>query len=273
MIANEFSLEGRVAIVTGAGRGIGKAIALAMAEAGADITAVARTQSQIEQTAEEIRRLGRRCLTLPTDVTKTREVEEMVAKTFSEWGRIDIMVNDAGTGIRKPIVPLPGFDPLGNQKKEPSLDERTSDEEWDRVIQTNLTSMFLCCRAVGPHFVKAGKGKVINTSSFAGGKGFPYQVCYCTSKAAVNMFTRSLAVEWARYNVNVNAIAPGYAITALTEPIFDEDDATKKRILSSIPLKRFCEARDVALLAVYLAYDASNYITGQIIYIDGGLSA
>jgi NAD(P)-dependent dehydrogenase (short-subunit alcohol dehydrogenase family) len=268
----DFALDGKTAIITGAGRGIGKAIALALAEAGANIVAAARTIREIEETAAEVQRLGRACIAVPADVSKSADVAQMVDSTISKFGKVDILVNQAGRGGgHKPIVPLPGYNPPW-AKNFPEFSMPLTEEMWHLVMNTNLTSMFLCARAVGPHMLSQKKGKVINMSSFVGSKGFPNQLAYATSKAAVSMFTRCLALEWARYKINVNAIGPGYVRTGLTEPILKNETAREK-LLNSVPLRRFGEPREVGLLAVYLASEASDYLTGQTIYLDGGLLA
>lgn len=268
----EFSLNGKVAIVTGAGRGIGKAIALTLAEAGADIVAAARTEREIEKTAAEVRQLGKTCLAIPTDITKASDIQQMVDGTIDKLGRVDILVNQAGrAGGRKPLVPLPDYRPVW-AKDNPDFLTPINEELWHLVMNTNLTSMFLCARAVGPHLVRQNRGKVINMSSFVGSKAYPYQLVYSTSKAAVSMFTRCLALEWARYKINVNAIGPGYVRTQMTEPIL-KNEAARERLLRSVPLNRFGEPREVGLLAVYLASEASDFLTGQTIYLDGGMLA
>jgi len=266
----ELSLEGKVAIVTGAGRGIGKSIALTFAEAGADVVSVARTKQEIDQTTEEVRQMGRKGLAIPTDMTKAEQVERMVEGSVQEFGKIDILVNNAGMVLIKPMVPAPGFRPIG---ADPMTDLSTpiSEDEWHRVIDLNLTAIFLCCRAVGPHMIKQGKGKIINITSGFASKVAPHRVPYAASKAAVAMFTKSLALEWARFNINVNAIGPGLIRTDQSEAFF-QDEALLQGLLKSLPLRRVGEAREVALLAVYLASDASNNMTGQNIYIDQGLS-
>jgi NAD(P)-dependent dehydrogenase (short-subunit alcohol dehydrogenase family) len=272
-VLREFSLEDKVAIVTGGGRGIGKAICLVLAEAGADVVVVARTKSEIEETASGIRNFGRRAIPVPCDVTKSEEVNKMVEDAISQLGRIDILVNQTGSGVRKPLIPLPNFKPNWAEK-EPVKDfyAPITDEEWKYMIDVNLKSIFLCTRAVGPYMIRQRKGKIINITSIVGAKGYRYHALYTCSKAAGNMFTRSLALEWAKYNINVNAIGPGYILTAMTERIF-ADEEVKKETLRSIPLGRFCEPREVGFMVLYLASSASDYITGQIFYIDGGVLA
>ncbi len=271
MALKEFDLTGKAALVLGGGRGIGKGIALALAEAGADVMVAARTRDQIEQTALEIKSLGRKSIAVPADATKAADVDKVVAAAISEWGRVDILANSAGVGIRKPIVPLPGYKP-GWAESVKDFDAPTSDEEWRWGIDANLTSIFLATRAVGPHMIQQKKGKIINISSMTGVKGFPYQVVYCTTKAAAIMYTRSLALEWARYNINVNAIAPGYVATEMTA-LFFENEAIRNTLVRSVPFGRLGQPREVGLLAVYLASEASDYLTGQAIYLDGGMSA
>jgi len=267
----EFDLTGKAATVIGGGRGIGKGIALALAEAGANVLVAARTREQVEQSASEIKKLGRKSIAVSADATKAANVDQILAAAISEWGRVDILVNSAGVGLRKPIVPLPGYKP-GWAEAVKGFDSPTTEDEWQNMLNANLTSIFLATRAMGPYMIKQRKGKIINITSMTGAKGFAYQVVYCTTKAAVSMYTRSLALEWARYNINVNTIAPGYVATEMTTMFF-ENEAIREKLLSSVPLGRLCQPREVGLLAVYLASEASDYLTGQTIYLDGGLLA
>ena len=276
MFLKEFDLTGKAAVVVGGGRGIGKGIALAFAEAGADVLVIARSKLEIEQTASEIRGFGRNGMAVSADATKAIDVAKVVTTAISEWGKIDILVNSAGVGlgggVRKPIIPLPGHQPAGPEKAE-EFSSPTSEEEWHLLIDTNITSIFLATRAVGRHMIEQGRGKIINIGSITGAKGFAYQVVYCTTKAAVSMYTRALALEWAKYHIHVNAIAPGYTDTETLRGMFREGDGFLDKLIQSIPLKRLCQPREVGLLAVYLASEASDYLTGQTIYIDGGILA
>jgi len=265
---SEYSLENKVAIVTGAGRGIGKGIALTLAEAGVDITVAARTREQIEQTAEEIGKLGRRALVVPADVTKKDQIANVVEQTVSHLGRIDILVNNAGIITLKPISFVPGMKLEGWQVAD-SWDTPLTEEEWHQVLDTNLTSAFLFAQAVGPHMLKQRQGKIINISSNSADLAPPYFSAYCASKAGLSMFTRCLATEWAPYNICVNAIGPGTVLTELSAPVIS-DPERNKFILEKIPLGRVGETREIGLLVVYLASDASNWVTGQTFFIDGG---
>jgi NAD(P)-dependent dehydrogenase (short-subunit alcohol dehydrogenase family) len=259
----EYSLEGKVAIVTGAGRGIGKGIALALAEAGADIVAVSRTERDINEVAKEIKQLGRRCLPVPTDITKEDQVQRMVERAISEFGRIDILVNNAAavTAV-KPLIPLPH---LGN-----SFPDVMGEEEWRSGFNVDLHGAFLCTRAVGPYLIKQQSGKIINITSSHAITGFEYNAAYCASKAAKMRFTQTLAKEWARYNINVNAIGPGLTHTSMTDQYIFAKEKLRERLVNRIPLRRAGTPRDIGLLTVYLASDASNWMTGQSLYIDGG---
>jgi len=248
MAIPEIDLTGKVAIVTGAGRGMGQAIALCFAEVGANIVAVARTASQIEETRKEVERRGGRCLAIPTDVTKAEEVERMVRETVAQFGKVDILVNQAGAGGGGPLVPLPGLTDFWTRGEVPSP---MSEQAWHQCMDTNVTSIFLCCRAVGPFMIEQGKGKIINVASYVAAKGFPYLIPYTTSKAAVVMFTRSLALEWARYNINVNGIGPGYIPTAFTERML-ENPERREQLIRSVPLRRLGQPREIALLASIL---------------------
>jgi len=270
-ILNEFSLRGDVAVVTGGGSGIGKAIALTLAEAEADVTVAARSMDKIEKTAEEIRQMGMRSLAIATDVTSADQIEEMVEKTLFQFGKIDILVNNAGTIIRKGVVPLPDIKLRGWQLvTEPNT--KLGESEWHNVIDTNLTGTFLCCRAIGTHMMNQKKGKIINISSTSADSAAPYYSPYNVSKAGINMLTRSLAIEWAPFNINVNAIGPGWFRTEMTASRF-ENPELRAQITNSVPMGRVGELREVGLLAVFLASPASDYLTGQTIYLDGGALA
>ena len=267
----EMSLEGRTAIVTGAGRGIGRAIALVLAEAGADIVAAARTVAEIEATASDVRKLGRLALAVPTDVTNSSEVDALVTQSLASFGKVDILVNNAGRLLRGPVAPLPCVT-LEPPRVSRATTTRTTDEEWHGIIDANLNGVFYCCRAVAPHMLESRYGKIINISSNNAAQAFPLVAAYNASKAAVNMLTRVLALEWADYNVCVNAIGPGDYDTAMTAPTWVDPDMRQAH-LDGIPFHKEGDLRELGILAVYLASAASDYMTGQIIYMDGGLTA
>ncbi len=267
----ELSLAGRTAIVTGAGRGIGRSIALVLAEAGADIVAAARTTAEIESVAEEVRALGPRALAVPADVSQSSSVDAMVKEAIDHFGKVDILINNAAQIIRTPVVPLPGVE-LKPPRVTREADMPMSDEEWQAIMDANLNSIFYCCRAVAPHMLERRYGKIINISSNNATQGFPLMSAYNASKAAVNMLTRVLALEWADYNICVNAIGPGDYNTSMTEPTWT-DPVERQRHLDGIPMHRESDTRELGILAVYLASPASDYMTGQINYLDGGLTA
>jgi|YelNatPaOPRAMG01_1025707.scaffolds.fasta_scaffold37846_1 NAD(P)-dependent dehydrogenase (short-subunit alcohol dehydrogenase family) len=266
---SEFSLEGKVAIVTGAGRGIGRGIALALAEAGAAIVAVSRTESELTELGSEIKRNRGHCLPLVADVTSSEQVETIVKQTISEFNKIDILVNNAGTFVMKTFVPLPD---LKTRFAEllPDFNSITTEKEWRQQMDTNTTSAFLTCRAVGPYMIQQRSGKIINVTTVDVFRANRFHVAYAASKAALAALTKQLALEWARYNINVNSIAPGFYRTSLSEFSY-RDEQTRDAMLRSVPLHRFGEPRDVGLVAVFLASRASDYITGCIIPVDGGL--
>ncbi len=269
MNIKDFSIEDKVAIVTGAGRGIGKAISLTLAEAGADIVLVARTTKQIEQTAEEICKLGRNALAITTDVTQEEQVKRAVKQTISKFGKIDILCNNAGIIMAKPITFITGERVQGWEVTEGNWNKALTLEDWHQVIDTNLTSAFLFAQAVGPYMIKQKKGKIVNTSSTGAEEGTNYFSTYCVSKAGLSALTRCLASEWGQFNINVNAIAPGLINTSMIASMV-EDLNIRKAALDLIPLGRLGEARDVALLVLFLVSEASDYISGQIFIIDGG---
>lgn len=242
-------LDGRVAIVTGASQGIGRDCALALAEHGADVALLARTREKLEVVAEEIRRLGRRALALPTDVTEAEQVKTAVARALEEWGRIDILVNNAG--ITRDALLL-----------------RMKREDWDLVLQTNLTSVFLCCQAVLPTMLRARYGRIINITSVMGQMGNVGVSNYAASKAGIIGFTKALAREVASRNITVNAVAPGFIDTDMTRALSEE---VRRQMLALIPLQRMGTGADVAAGVVFLASEEAGYITGHVLNINGGL--
>lgn len=249
----EFSLSGSTALVTGGGRGIGRAIALTLAEAGADVAISARTLSQVEQVAEEIQALNRRSLALQVDVTDPLSVDQMVAHTTNQLGRIDILVNNAGIWGTSSVASF-------------------SNDTWQRTIETNLSGPFYCCRAVASQMLERRSGRIINVSSTAGSMAAIGGAAYTSSKAALNMLTKVLALEWAPYNVGVNSIGPGWFETGMTKTSLETPEK-RAEVESIIPMRRLTSLRDLGLLAVYLASPASNWMTGQVIHLDGGETA
>lgn len=248
-----FSLAGRVAIVTGAGRGIGKAMALGLARAGADVVVVARTAAKIERTATEIRNLGRRALPVPTDVRISEQVADMVKRTLEDFNRIDILVNNAGSGFLAPALKL-------------------SEGGWEAIMRENLTQYFLCSKAVAETMIHQGKGSIINMSSVEALRATVSNPAYAASKAGIISLTQSLAAEWAPHNIRVNAIVPGHIGTRGVLQLLDENP-TFQDMLNRVPLGRIGKPEDIVGATIYLASDASDYVTGTTIVIDGGLTS
>ena len=273
MFGEKYRVDGKVAIVTGGGRGMGKSIALVLAEAGADVTVVARTKTQIEQTAEEIRRLGRKALAIPTDVTKEDQVKKAVEQTIAQFGRIDILCHNAGILTPNPIVYVPGMEKItGWEVSGDNWDKQLTPEIWHRVIDINLTGALLFAQAVGPHLISQRSGRVVFTSSTAAEEGHNYLASYCVSKAGLSALTRCLSSEWAQFNINVNAMAPGLIKTDMLAP-FIETPEQLQGCLDIVPLGRLGVPEDIGLLALFLCSEAASYITGRVITIDGGAIA
>jgi len=261
MMPAEYDITDKVVFITGAGRGIGKGIAQVLAEAGADIALNALTPKYVEGTAAQIAAAsGRRVVPVIADVTKADAVQRAVDSIIATFGRIDVLVNALGDSIRKPLVTLPG-------KESPA---GVSDEELKFIMDINLTEALLCTRAVGPHMLARGSGKVINIASWTAHQGGRDLVLYTTAKTALAGFTRAQALEWAPYGVHVNTIAPGIFPDVVTSGEERVRQSTQ-RAEQTVPLKRPGRLREVGLLALYLASDASDYMTGQTILLDGGL--
>jgi 7-alpha-hydroxysteroid dehydrogenase len=251
MIFDRFRLNDKVAIITGAGRGIGAGIALAFAEAGAHVVCAARTREQVEGTAEEARRHGRRALGLVCDVNERPQLEELVAQTMREFGRIDILVNNAG-----------GWPP------QPALE--TSERTFEQALRFNVTTAFLLTRLTVPHMVQGGGGSIVNISSAAGRLVMAGFVAYGTAKAALSFMTRELGREFAP-KVRVNAIAVGAVETSALAPFLNDELRAKMEALT--PMGRIGTVQDIALGALYLASPAASWVTGKVFEIDGGTEA
>ena len=245
----EVTLEGKVALVTGGARGIGKEIALVLAKEGANIVLCDVNLEEAEQTAGQIKDLGRECLALKADVTDSKSVEDMVDKILDKYKKLDILINNAG--ITKDNLIL-----------------RMSEEDWDKVIAVNLKGTFLCTKIVSKVMLKQRFGKIVNLASIIGIMGNAGQANYAASKGGIISFTKSVAKELAPRGVCVNAIAPGFIRTEMTAKLPED---VQKRMLSAIPLGRFGEPKDVANLVLFLSSENSLYITGQVIQIDGGM--
>ena len=244
------SLAGRVALVTGASRGIGRGIAEALGAAGAIVACAARTEEHAEPTAARIRAAGGTARAFGLEVTRAEEIPASVAAVEAALGPIDILVNNAGITFAKKALEL-------------------TDAEWERMLATNLTSMFRLARAVAPSMIARGGGRIINLGSMWGRVGVPQYAAYCVSKAGVEALTRCLAVEWARHGIRVNCMAPGYIRTDFQADAL-ADERIRNLIFSKIPLRRLGEPAEVGALAVYLASPAAEFMTGQTIYLDGG---
>jgi len=250
----QFSLQGKVALITGASRGIGRAIALRLARAGATVVVSSRRSESVQAVADEIVAAGGKALSVRAHVGKPEDVTALVEKTIETFGRVDVAVNNAGTN--------PHFGPL-----------LTADEsQWNKIFDINVTSMFRVCKAVAPHMEAQGGGKIINVASITGLRPSPGMGVYSVSKAAILMLTQVLAVELGRANIQVNAIAPGVIKTRFSEVLWQTPQISEP-ILSHTPLSRFGEPEDVAGLALYLASPDSNFVTGGVFVVDGGLNA
>jgi NAD(P)-dependent dehydrogenase (short-subunit alcohol dehydrogenase family) len=246
-------LDGRAAIVTGASRGLGRAMALALAGAGADVALASRSVAELEETARAIEKLGRRALVVPTDVTVYSQVEALVERAAQTLGRLDIVVNNSGIAAVIPVAEMPP-------------------EDFRRTVEVNLVGVFNGCRAAAGRLIAQKSGKIINLASVLGASGLPGYAAYSASKGGVMALTRALAVEWARYNIQVNAMAPGWFVTDMNSQAFD-DPKVRERLLRDVPARRTGRLEEIGPLVVYLASSASDYMTGQTVFLDGGHSA
>lgn len=250
-VLESFSLNGKVAIVTGSSKGLGQAMAIALAEVGADIVGVSRSKEQQQETKKAVESLGRRYLAIELDLNQTEKVTTIVDMAVEEFGTVDILVNNAGIIRRAPILEY-------------------SEKDWDEVMNVNLKSVFLLSQRFARYLIEHNKkGKIINVASLLSFQGGIYTAAYTASKHGILGLTRVFANELARYGINVNAIAPGYMVTDNTEAL-RRDEKRYNEILSRIPMGRWGLPEDLKGAVVFLASSASDYVTGSVIFVDGG---
>src|SRR5438067_751172 len=253
-VLDRFRLDGRVAVVTGGARGLGRAMAEALASAGAAIALTARQLAVAEAAAQELgTATGARAIGIAVDVARRADVEAMVARTLEAFGRIDILVNNAGINIRGPI-------------------EQLQEADWDQVLDTNLKGPWLCCRAVAAPMKQRGWGRVINVSSMLGEIALPGRSPYAASKGGLTLLTKTLALEWAQHGINVNALCPGPFATEINTPLLT-DPVACAQMEANVPLGRWGDPAELGPAAVFLASDASSFMTGATLFIDGGYTA
>ncbi len=247
------SLEGKHALVFGGTSGLGKAIALGLAEAGADVVPVSRRREEVCQAAAEIRALGKRSLELSGDVTRREEIQRVIDGMVGEFGRIEILVNSAGATQRVPSLEL-------------------TDADWNRILDVNLKGTWYACQMVGRVMKEQGHGRIVNICSLGSFVSLHEVAAYCASKAAVAELTRCLAAEWAKYGIAVNGIAPGYFATPLSGPLLS-DRRRKSAVMAHTPMLRFGNLEEIKGAAIFLASESASFVTGEILCVDGGFMA
>ena len=251
MAEGKFDLSGKTAIVTGGGKGLGLDISLGLAEAGMDVLVCARESAPLEKVAQEIRSKGRRSVAVSMDVRDNEQVTAMMQTAVEELGRVDLLVNNAGASFH-------------------CKTEDITSNGWSAVMDINLKGVFLCCKEAGKVMIDQGGGTIINITSIAGRDGSPFMAPYGAAKAGVVNFTRSLGMEWAKYNIKVNAVGPGPFMTeGAADTLWQTPDLIERR-LSSVPMKRFGKGDELLGIIIFLASDASSFMTGETIYVDGG---
>lgn len=244
-------LEGKVALVTGAARGIGRSIALLFAKEGAHLILDDILEDKVREVAEEIKGFGGEALPVKADVSKSDQVAFMVSKAMDRFNRIDVLVNNAGVN-------------------ETGLAEDFAEHSWDNVLGTDLKGVFLCSQVVGREMIKKRQGSIVNISSIAGFNALPGRVGYCSAKSAIIMLTKVLAIEWAKHNIRVNAVAPGYVRTKMIEEMMELGVLDEKKITQRTPMQRISHPDEIARIVLTLSSEESSYITGATISVDGG---
>ena len=247
-----FDLSGKVALVTGAGRGLGRASALLLARAGADLAVASRSTAELESLCDEARAMGRDASVHALDIRSVPAIQQTVADVLERHGRIDILVNNAGTNVQQEVLDV-------------------TETDWDLVHDTNVKGAFFCAQAVGRHMVERGSGKIINMCSTFANLGFYGRVSYASSKGALAQVTRVMAIEWSSKGVNVNSVGPTATMTKMNEKLF-EDPAWQERVMSRIPAGRWAEPEDIAGAVLFLASPASDMVHGHMLMVDGAWS-
>ena len=248
-----FSCEGKTALVTGSAQGLGQAIALGLAQFGASLILADLTYP--DKTARQVDAMGAKCMAVQTDISDEFQVQDLAASAVSACGKVDILINNAG---------------ISQLSYTPT--ERLPVQEWDRIMNINLRGTFLCCQKIGKQMIEGGGGNIINIATTAGITGVPRAPAYCASKAGVILLTKSLALEWARYHIRVNAIAPHYLETELTAKL-RQDASVFDALIKKIPLRRFGNTSELVGAVVFLSTDASSFVTGTVLPVDGGYLA
>jgi NAD(P)-dependent dehydrogenase (short-subunit alcohol dehydrogenase family) len=250
MMDAKFDLSGKVAIVTGGGRGIGRAIALGLANSGASVAVASRTQKEVDAVAEEIKRLGGKALAVVTDLTVNEQLENLVHAAVKEFGRVDILVNNAARSFLRSLMDL-------------------REDGWDKVFNTNVKAVWLLSRLVARKMMEQKGGRIINITTVGAEKAELGMAAYGCSKAALKMLTRCMAREWAQFGIQVNAVGPGLTKTDFSKPIWSNPEVAK-HVSAAIPMGRLAEAEEIVGSVLFLASDAARFITGHSIYVDGG---
>jgi gluconate 5-dehydrogenase len=245
-------LAGRIAVVTGSSRGLGKAIALALAKAGADVVITSRNAESLAPVRAEIDALGRKSLAVKLDVLIEADINALAPRALDHFGRVDILVNNAGMNIRTPAADLTW-------------------EQWDRVLNTNLKGVFFCCKALAPQMLARGWGRIVNIGSATCVNAYPHITAYCASRGGILQMTKSLAAEWGPQGVTCNVLAPGWCRTEQTRVLW-EDPEWLKMIATRIPVGRIAEPEEMGAAAVFLASDCSSYVNGELFMVDGGFT-
>jgi NAD(P)-dependent dehydrogenase (short-subunit alcohol dehydrogenase family) len=253
MTYRAFDLTGRIAVVIGGTSGIGRAIAHGLAQGGADVVCTSRREEQVESTALEIEGLGRRTVRCISDVSSRETLENLLAETVKAFGKVDILINSAG-----------------RTKREPTLEQ--SEDDWNAILEANLNGTLRSCQVFGRHMIANGYGRIVNIASLSTFVSLFEVAAYSASKAAVASLTKSLAIEWAKHGVNVNAIAPGVFRTALNQKLLDETPRGQEFLMRT-PMGRFGKVEELAGAAVFLSSEAASFVTGEVLVVDGGFLA